>query len=181
MILIRGGDTLSKAAEAISIGRCQCGKVELAATGAPILFTICHCSSCKEAGHLLQALPGAAAVLDASDGTPVTLFRKDRVRPVRGADLLAEHRLKPDSPTRRVVATCCNTTMFLDFTKGHWLSVYSGRIVVAEAASVAPPRVDGRFGFFGRLIIAWAAMGFRTPKIDYVGTKLDLGRTQAAL
>ena len=41
-----------------------------------------------------------------------------------GAGYLEEHRLKPDSPTRRVIATCCNSGMFLDFTKGHWLTMY---------------------------------------------------------
>jgi hypothetical protein len=41
-----------------------------------------------------------------------------------GFPRVEEHRLKPDSPTRRVVATCCNSAMFLDVTKGHWLSMY---------------------------------------------------------
>ena len=44
-----------------------------------------------------------------------------------GQEYLEEHRLKPDSPTRRVIATCCNSGMFLDFTKGHWLTMYRNR------------------------------------------------------
>ncbi|BBU59475.1 hypothetical protein KU6B_57400 (plasmid) [Mameliella alba] len=99
---------------------------------------------------------------------------------------MREHRLMPDSKTRRVVATCCNTPMFLDFTKGHWLSVY-GHLWPADALPPldlrtmtrdAPAGVTLRDGvpnlkthnlrFFARLIGAWAAMGFRTPKVDYV-------------
>ena len=33
-----------------------------------------------------------------------------------GQQYLEEHRLKPESPTRRVIAKCCNSAMFLDFT-----------------------------------------------------------------
>jgi hypothetical protein len=40
---------------------------------------------------------------------------------------LEEHRLKPDSPTRRVIAMCCHSAMFLDFTKGQWLSMFRNR------------------------------------------------------
>ena len=56
----------------------------------------------------------------------MVLFRKDRVVQTAGADRLSEHRLKPDSPTRRMIATCCNTPMLLEFTKGHWLTFYRG-------------------------------------------------------
>src|SRR3546814_2525233 len=45
---------------------------------------------------------------------------------------LGEHRLTPDSPTRRFVTRCCNSPIALEFTKGHWLSVYSGRIPEGE-------------------------------------------------
>ena len=57
----------------------------------------------------------------------MVLFRKDRVQCVMGLEYLEEHRLKPKSPTRRVVATCCNSAMLLNFTKGHWLSMYRNR------------------------------------------------------
>ena len=133
--------------------------------GEPIAITVCHCSNCQAAGRLLEALPGAMAILDKDGGTPFILFRKDRVRCLRTDTLLGELRLDPKSPTRRVVATCCNTPMFLDFTKGHWLSLYAARV---------PHREQARFYnrnsgvFVSRLLIAWASMAFRTPKIDYV-------------
>src|SRR5580698_5032873 len=106
---------------------CQCGKVRLEATGAPILTAVCYCADCQEAGRRLAQLASAPPVLASDGGTEIVLCRKDRVRCVSGAGHLEEHRLKPDSPTRRLVATCCNSAMFLDFTKGHWLSMYRCR------------------------------------------------------
>ena len=64
---------------------------------------------------------------------------------------LSEHRLRRESPTRRMLAACCNTPILLDFTKGHWLSFYRGclpeqvpplemRVMVKDKpAAVMPP------------------------------------------
>ena len=164
---------------------CRCGKVELQLTGAPILRGICYCASCQEAGRRHQAAPGADPVLAEDGGTDYVLYRKDRVRCVNGGDLLEERRLKPDSPTRRLFAHCCNTAMFLDFTKGHWLSLYRGRL----PADIPPPAMrmmtaerpegvilpndmanyPGHSGkFMLKLLLAWMAMGFRRPAVDGV-------------
>ena len=151
---------------------CRCGLVELKARDTPIVMTVCHCSGCKEAGRILEALPEAAPILDKDDGTPFALFRKDRVRCVRGQENLREHRLKESSPTRRVVAVCCNTFMFLDFTKGHWITVVRDRFEDSQAFAGAPQQKRQGLGFILRLMAAWAAMGFRTPKIDYVNGDL---------
>ena len=113
---------------------CQCGKVRLSAARAPILAASCYCGSCQQAGQEFENLPSASPVQDADGGTPLVLYRKDRVHCETGQEHLAEVRLKPDSPTRRILATCCNSPMFLDFTKGHWLSIYRKRL-----AGVAPP------------------------------------------
>ncbi len=113
---------------------CRCGKAKFEAVGAPILTAACYCASCQEAGRRLEQLASAPPVLDPDGGTCVILYRKDRVRCVMGLEYLEEHRLRPESPTRRVVATCCNSAMFLDFTKGHWLSMYRNRFPIS-----APP------------------------------------------
>lgn len=165
--------------------RCGCGKVELQIVGAPILRGICYCASCQEAGRRYQTAPGVDPVLAEDGGTDYVLYRKDRVRCVRGGDLLEERRLKPDSPTRRMYARCCGTAMFLDFTKGHWLTVYRGRL----PDDIPPPTVrlmtaerpegvilpddmanyPGRSGtFMLKLLRAWMAMGFRRPAIEGV-------------
>lgn len=168
------------------IAACQCGQAALEVAGQPILAAICHCQSCQTAGAHLQSLEGAPPVLGRNDGTAFMLIRKDRVRCLRGAENLAEYRLKPDSSTRRVVAGCCNTPMFLEFTKGHWLSVYSDRFQPADKAvpelrtmtrdlrrpiendEGVPAFATHSPRFMWRLLLAWAAMGFRAPKVDYV-------------
>ena len=161
---------------------CRCGAVELEVLGPPIVAAACYCESCQEAGQRIAALPGATPTLDADGGTDFILQRKDRVRCVKGGERLVEHRLKPESPTRRMVAGCCNSAMFLEFSKGHWLSLYRGRI--SDGAPPLEMRVmtgDRREGvelptdvpsykthsgrFMWRLLGAWAAMGFRVPKV----------------
>jgi len=153
--------------------RCRCGAVVLTAIGKPILVTVCGCSSCGEAGRILEKLPGAPPILDGNSGTPFVLFCKNRVECVSGGDRLREHRLEETSPTRRVLATCCNSFMFLDFTQGHWITLARDRIEDAQSIAGAP-KVDRDSGqFLGRLVFAWVAMGFRRPTIDFVSGKLD--------
>ena len=85
---------------------CRCGKVKLQIAGTPILRAICYCASCQEAGRRHQAVPSADSALAEDGGTDYVLYRKDRVRCVQGGEFLDERRLKPDSPTRRMVARC---------------------------------------------------------------------------
>jgi hypothetical protein len=168
-----------------AVTSCRCGQVRLEITGAPILCGICYCSSCQQAGRLHQALPGADTVLGADGGTSYVLYRKDRVRCVAGGEQLDEKRLKPESPTRRMSARCCNTAMFLDFTKGHWLTVYRDRapanappptmrmMTAARPEGVELPgdmaNYPGHSGkFMLKLLGAWLAMGFRRPKVEGV-------------
>ena len=164
---------------------CRCGAVVLEVAGAPIAHTACYCASCQEAGRRIEQLPGAPPMLDTDGGTDVVLYRKDRVRCVRGGERLEAHRLKPESPTRRMVAACCNSAMFLDFTKGHWLTLYRARM----PGSVPPLEMrvmtaDRREGvvlpqdapnyathagkLMWKLLAAWVPMGFRTPKVEGV-------------
>lgn len=161
---------------------CLCGQVALEAVGAPILSATCYCESCRKAARQFEQAPGAPAVLGASGGVDYCIFRKDRVRIIKGAEHLRAHRLSEASPTRRVVAGCCNAPMFADFTKGHWLTLYRDRL----PADAPPPEVgvmakDLPAGaaplvglpiyptyppkFMIRLMVAWAAMGFRRPRI----------------
>ena len=107
---------------------CRCGAVVLSAVGAPIVRAECYCNSCQEGGRRLEALPGAAPVLQADGGADYVLYRKDRVACLQGGDKLAEIKLKPNSPTRRLAATCCNTAMVLDVSRAHWLTVYRHRV-----------------------------------------------------
>ncbi len=170
---------------------CACGYVALQVEGAPITSTECLCNSCRKAGAYLQSLPDAPPVLDEKGATRFVLYRKDRVRCTGGADALREYRLSPDAKTRRIVATCCNSPMFLEFTNGHWLSIYGGRwpeetLPPLELRTMTNDMPEGTvlpgdvpnartqsLGFFAKLFGAWAAMGFRAPKITYVNGELD--------
>ncbi|NJM83510.1 MAG: hypothetical protein HC844_14470 [Tabrizicola sp.] len=164
---------------------CACGATRFFCTGRPIIVTECYCDSCRKAGAILEALPGAEPVLELSSGTLFVLQRKDRIAPVSGTEHLREFRLTPASSTRRVVAVCCNSPMFLDFAQGHWFSIYARRfpadaVPVLEERTMlkdmpkafTPPR-DARnsrsqsLRFFGVLFAAWAAMRFRTPTNDW--------------
>jgi hypothetical protein len=111
----------------IRISSCACGRVRCEAIGEPILSAVCYCSDCQEGGHRIEALPNAARLRDLDGGTPYLTYRDDRFRCVSGGDLLAPYRLNANSPTRRMVATCCNTGMFLKFDPGFWVSAYRRR------------------------------------------------------
>ena len=89
--------------------------------------------------------------------------------------------------SRRVLAGCCNTPLFLEFSGGHWLSLYGllwpastrpaveMRTMVSDLpdASVLPddvPNLKTRsLRFYARLMKAWIAMGFRSPRIEVAG------------
>jgi hypothetical protein len=121
------------------VARCTCGEVEIEAWGKPIASVICHCDDCQAAGAMLAALPDAPAVLDAAGGTGNVLYRKDRVHPSKGGHLLQAHKLRPESKTNRMVASCCNAPMAVTFDDArHWVPLYRDRL------SGAVPPVEWR-------------------------------------
>ncbi len=103
---------------------CSCGKVEVEVEGDPIVSVVCYCESCQEGSRQIEALPNGRRVCGPDGGTAYVLYRKDRIGYPRGSELLRGLKLRDESSTRRVVAACCGSPMFLDFEKGHWLTVY---------------------------------------------------------
>lgn len=175
---------MNRTANKAMVASCRCGQVKFEAAGAPILGAVCYCTSCQEAARRFELMPAAPAVRDPDGGTDFVLYRKDRIRCISGERHLQEHRLTPGSPTRRVLATCCNTAMFLDFTKGFWLTMYRNRFADGAApiemrlmtrdrpsgVELADdvPNYAGHSGkFMWKLITTWVAMGFRSPEIAY--------------
>ena len=161
---------------------CACGKVRLEAIGPSIITVVCHCSSCRAAGLAFDARSPVDPIVDVAGGTPVVLWRKDRVRCVLGSERLIAHRLDPQAQSRRMVASCCQTPMFGDFTKGFWISIYRGRVPESPAPSMRVMTQDAPDGtmfpddgaprfrrrparFLVKLLTTWAAMGFRTPRL----------------
>lgn len=169
---------------------CACGKTRLEVKGAPILVSECLCDSCRAAADRLAALPGGRNILTFYGATPCAEYRKDRVRILSGREHLKEFRLSADAGTRRVVAICCNTPMFLEMKGAHWLSVYlhlwpdaarpKAEIRTMTGDLVDPSALPGDIpnlkshnaSFFAKLIWAWAGMGFRNPRIEVAG-KID--------
>ena len=115
--------------------------------------------------------------------THFVLYRKDRVRFLKGGEHFRDFRLQPKAPTRRVITTCCNMPVFLEFQGGHWLSLYSclwpettlplpalrTMTIDLPEASLLPGDVPNckrlSWLFFVKLFSAWIAMGFRSPPI----------------
>ena len=107
---------------------CSCGSVEIEVIGAPITSVVCYCDDCQEGARQIEALPNARPVQDPDGGTAYIVYRKDRLKCSRGALLLNSHKIRQKSATNRVIATCCNSAMFLNFDDGkHWVDVYRSR------------------------------------------------------
>jgi hypothetical protein len=110
------------------VARCSCGNVEIEVLGEPITSVVCYCDSCQEGSRQIEGLTNAAAVLGPDGGTAYVLYRKDRVRYAKGAELLKGLKIDPKSTTSRVVATCCNSAMVMRFDDAkHWVPVYRAR------------------------------------------------------
>jgi hypothetical protein len=108
--------------------RCSCGNVELECIGAPITSVVCYCDDCQEGSRQIEALPNARPALDPDCGTAYVVYRRDRLRRSKGASLLKGYKIRERSATNRVVATCCNSAMFLNFDDGkHWVDAYRSR------------------------------------------------------
>ncbi|MBO9499490.1 MAG: hypothetical protein J7496_00430 [Novosphingobium sp.] len=171
---------------------CACGALELELQGEPFGVVECLCGDCRTAGALIESLPGAPPALDERSASRFVLYRKDRVACRKGGEHLRDHRLTPASPTRRLVATCCNSAMLLDFTKGHWVSLYAPRWPEAErpraemriqtASLPDPSALPGDIpnhrgfglGFAFRMLRAFAAMGFRNPGLPLGGAPIEI-------
>ena len=122
---------------------CACGAVEIAVAGDPIAAMSCCCDDCQAAAAALEALPGAPALREPCGGTPAVMFPRTALKITRGRDRLEAFRLRDRSPTKRMVATCCNTFLFVDFDRGpFWVDVVSARM---EDAPAPRWRIQTRF------------------------------------
>ena len=174
--------------------RCRCGKVHVTLEQPPFLSVGCCCDSCRATEARLRRLTPDLPPLGLHGATHFALCRKDRVRFGTGVEHLREFRLTPDATTRRVIAGCCNTPVFLEFLNGHWLSVYAGMWPQGAAPAITLRTMTGdlarplatalpddarncrrhSLSFFVRLMGAWIAMGFRRPKITSVKGTVDV-------
>jgi hypothetical protein len=164
--------------------RCRCGETQIELSGNPIESAICYCESCRTAGRRFERDLSAPQTVNSDGSVEYCLYRKDRVTIVQGARNLREYRLKPGSPTRRVVARCCGSPMFTDYTPGHWLSIFRARLPSpapeprmrimtkdkldgVELSNAIPAHDTLSPRLMIKLLAAWAAMGFRRPKVSW--------------
>jgi hypothetical protein len=119
---------MAKPLQTTTIVSCACGQVTVEAIGTPITSVICYCNDCQEGARQIQSLPNAASIQDEDGGTAYLVYRKDRVRSLKGASLLRSHKIRENSATNRVIATCCNSALFMNFDDSkHWVDVYRSR------------------------------------------------------
>lgn len=167
--------------------QCACGSLELEVEGAPITTAECQCTSCRTAAAKIRTLPSVPPFVEPNGGTRYVLYRKDRVRFLAGAEHLRGFSLTPKTKTRRVVASCCNTPVFLEVQNGHWLSLFGClwpagtlppvdlRTMMSDlpAGTTFPDDIPSykrqSVSFFAALLGAWIAMGFRLPKVAIAG------------
>lgn len=108
---------------------CACGAVQITLTAPPIAALSCCCDDCQAAAAELEALPGAPAFREPCGGTPAVLFAKTALKITKGHDKLTAHRLRSGSRTKRMVAACCNSFLYVTFDRGpFWVDVVSTRI-----------------------------------------------------
>jgi hypothetical protein len=130
---------------------CACGQVTVEARGAPIASVICYCDDCQEGARQIRSLPNGVAVEEPDGGTAYLVYRKDRITYLKGASLVRHHKIRENSATHRVIASCCNSAVFLGFDDGkHWVDLYRSRCV--GAALPAQMRVCTKFQPAGRTI-----------------------------
>lgn len=150
----------------------------------------CCCNSCREAGERFLSLSSDASTFAENGTVPFVMQRNDRTRITRGKEHLAVHRLDDSATTSRVLATCCNTPIFLHMKGGHWVSVYGTlwedeqrpapemRTLTVDCPDLASLSTDipnlktHSLSFYWQLFKAWAGMGFRSNAIK-IERKID--------
>jgi len=133
------------------LARCRCGAVELAAVGQPIVASTCYCPDCQAAARQIEARADSPNLADADGGTDYLLFRKDRISCAKGAEHLEELRLTDTSATRRMIASCCGSAMYMAFDDArHWVSAYHGRFT--EDVPPVEMRICTKFRTSGKIL-----------------------------
>ena len=126
------------------VAQCRCDAVEIGAWSNPLVVAACYCDDCQAASGRLAASANGAPVASADGGTEFVVFRRDRIACTRGAENLKVMRLRDATKTRRMVAGCCATPMYVSFDdKRPWVSAFR-----ASFGADAPPvqmRICTRF------------------------------------
>ncbi|WP_444922498.1 GFA family protein [Microbulbifer sp. CnH-101-G] len=171
--------------------KCQCGSVSMTTAGNSIICAECLCTDCQNGGEFLQKREGAPNILDKNGATKFVLYRKDKIAFHGSLENIKSYYLTKSSKTQRVIASCCNTPMFLEFKGGHWLNIYAllwpeKAKPTSEVRTMTHSRREGvvltndipnlkthNVSFYTKLFSAWISMRFRSPKLDFVTGEID--------
>jgi hypothetical protein len=105
------------------VAHCRCGAVEIAAWADPIVVTTCYCNDCQAAAKRVAESANVGRAANDDGGTEFMVFRRDRIACTRGAENLQVMKLTAASKTRRMIAGCCMTPMYVGFEdKRPWVS-----------------------------------------------------------
>jgi hypothetical protein len=180
MVKPLGGEPMTKR-NPTHLAHCRCGAVEVGGWGEPVIVSACYCDDCQAAAQRLAVSANLAPATSADGGTEFIVFRRDRLACRRGVDHLQAMRLTDASKTRRMIAGCCATPMYLAFDdKRPWVSAFR-----ANFGADAPPvemRICTRFrrsagrteeslpshpgyppAMMVRILAAWPLMLFSRP------------------
>ena len=117
------------------VAHCRCGAVELGAWAEPIVVSACYCDDCQAAAQRLAASDNSPPAVSADGGTEFMVFRRDRIACMRGAESLQAMRLTDASKTRRMIAGCCATPMYVTFDdRRPWVSALRASFGAERAA-----------------------------------------------
>lgn len=95
--------------EAIHLGTCFCGAVEVTARGAPFTMGYCHCNDCR--------------AWSAGPVNAFTLWEPEKVEVTRGKELLGSYDKSGNS--NRCFCTRCGGHVLTNHVPGNFVDVYS--------------------------------------------------------
>ncbi len=122
------GDCRQMTHSPVMIAPCACGSVEVTALGKPIVSAACSLRRLPEGRGAARGSAERACRPRSRRRDGLCALSQGPLRMLQGAELPKSHKLKDISPTNRVVATCCNSAMFVSFDRGpHWVSAYRAR------------------------------------------------------
>lgn len=125
----------------------------------------CYCRTCRAAALQIEAMPSGQSGMGPDGGTLSLLYRKDRVRCLRGRELLVEHRLRPGARITRIVSACCHCSITARLDR--WFPHVPLRSFAAQAAPIVP-----RACLFTKHALDLAAIPYEAPR--YRGVPLHL-------
>ncbi|OQS05779.1 hypothetical protein THRCLA_02136 [Thraustotheca clavata] len=89
---------------------CNCGKVQGQVDTPAGMHIVCYCDDCQDFAN--KVCQGKNSPLDSCGGTDIIQMFPADITFTKGKDQLQIGKLKPETKTLRIFASCCNTPMY---------------------------------------------------------------------